>query len=695
MRHHIYTIAILLLCALLGSCSIKTRIKRADKKYAIGEYYDAAELYRAVYPRVSAKKERKLKGELAYKQAECYRILNHKRAANAYKNAIRYGYNDSIIHLHYAQVLHYQGDYKNAVKYYETHLQTYPNDYVAQAGLYACNQIKDWKKEKSRYVVKLSKEFNSKQSSSFAPAFIGTDADAIMFTSNLQQTKSNKKLKRKNPVTGTQTFNLYTSRQNAKGEWEEISLPEGIYNSDSESGESENDSTSSGKSNSAEFGVCSFTADGKTMYFTYSRPVNGQDLGTKIYSSTRTGGEWGEPQEIILFMDSSISVGHPSINATGDTLYFASDAPGYGGKDIWMAENIDGTWINVQNLGPQINTTADEMYPCIREDGILYFASNGHPGYGGLDIFKASPTERDTIFIYRDSTESSPLPIWDLFNLGTPFNSNNDDFGITFVGATENGYFSSNRGQKKGYDQIYSFVLPEMVIMVEGTVYDHLGDPIVEGTLRLVGNDGTNQKVQIRRDGTYSLKLQKGAQYAMLAFARGYLNQKQQISTTDLKDSHTFKQDFTLSPISKPVTMDNIFYEFGKWDLTPASTTGLEALVKLLNDNPNITIELSAHTDMVGDSTSNKVLSEKRAQSVVNYLISAGIEQERLTPIGYGENKPVVADNILHKKYSFIPEEQILDEAFISTLPQEQQDICNQINRRTEFKVLRTTYKLY
>lgn len=678
----------------LTSCGIKTRVKRADKKYEIGEYYDAADIYKSVYSRISSKTEKPLKAHVAFRQGECYRILNHQRAATCYQNAIRYRYPDSIAYLHLAQVLQYQGKYKEAAKNYQIYLEQHCNDYVARAGMMACSQYDTWRKNPGRYKVSLAKEFNQKRTSDFAPAYIGEDGDAIMFTSNRQEKTSSKKTKRGSPVTGAHTFNLYFSRKNANGQWEDITLPEGLYGNEDGESDNENDSTST-KSGTAELGVCCFTPDGKTMYFTYSQPVNGKDLGAHIYSSTRAGGEWGEPREVKIFADSSITVGHPSINQTGDTLYFASDAPGgYGGKDIWMAILDNGECVGTYNMGPQINTSADELYPCMRQDGVLFFSSNGHPGYGGLDIFKAEPTGKDTIYI-KDSVAMEPLPMWNLYNMAMPFNSRNDDFGLTFEGKTENGYFSSNRGQKKGYDEIYRFELPEMIFAVEGNVTDNNGDPIVDGTMRLVGNDGTNQKLQVKRDGTYRIRLKKDVNYVMLVTSRGYLNSKCELNTLGLKDSKTYTQNFTLAPISRPVTMDNIFYEFGKWTLTPASETGLQQLVKLLNDNPNITIELSAHTDLVGDSISNKILSEKRAQSVVDYLIKAGIEQQRLTPVGYGENKPVVADVNLHKQYDFIPIEQVLNEEFILSLPKEQQEICNQINRRTEFKVLKTTYKLY
>ena len=672
-------IYIYLLIALLGmtSCSINARIKKADRKYNIGEYYVASEMYRQIYRRISTK-DKALRADIAFKQAESQRILNNPRALSAYKNAIKYHYPDSIVFLHYAQALQYQGKYKDAIKQYEIYLEAHPQDYVAQAGRYGCMQVEEWKKQPSRYKVAPAKEFNEKRTSNFSPAFMTEDGDALVFTSNRQEKSTDKKKKvRTSPVTGVATFNLYSTRKNAAGEWEDIMLCEGLYEEEeSEEGEE----STQPKRGSAELGACCFSADGKTMYFTYSCPVNGQDLGAKIYTSTRASGEWGEGQELKLFADSSITVGHPALNSHGDTLYFVSDAPGgYGGKDIYMAILDGSEWGYIQNLGPQINTSADELFPYFRSDGRLYFSSNGHPGYGGLDLFYA---------VRRDS-------VWDLFNMGAPFNSINDDFGITFAGTTENGFFSSNRGQKRGYDLIYSFTLPAMEFIVAGKVVDTDGEAVADATIRLVGDDGTNVKAQVRRDGTYQLKLNKDTRYVMLATARGYLNTQQRLSTEGLTDSHSYTQDFSLALISKPVKMSNIFYEFGKWTLTQDSEQGLNELVKLLNDNPNITIELSAHTDMVGNNEANKQLSLRRAQSVVDYLIEHGIKSDRLTPVGYGEEKPVVVDEGLHKQYTFLPKEQTLDETFITTLSNEQQEICNSLNRRTEFRVLKTTYNLY
>ena len=684
----VYCLLSIVLC--LPSCSIQQRIKRADKKFAIGEYFAAADIYKQCYSRLSAKKDRELKGYVAYQQGECYRLINNPRAANAYQSALRckFQLQDSTVYLHNAQVLQYQGKYKEAAKNYELYLEAHPSDYVAQAGKYACMKIDEWKKEGSRYKVQEAKQFNAKRSSNFAPMFIGGQGDALMFTSNRQESKSKgkKTLKRPSNVTGQQLFQLYQTRKNAAGEWEEIVLAEGLYGAPEEEKEQENDSTGGGKAaGPAEIGVCCFTRDGRTMLFTYSKPVNGQDLGAKIYRSDRASGEWGEAQEVKIFADSSLTVGHPALNTTGDTLYFVSDAPGgVGGKDIWMAELDGSDWVNAHSLGAGINTTADEMYPYVHEDGTLYFASNGHPGYGGLDIYKAT----------IDTTVTDSV-VWEIYNMGPMFNGIGDDFGITFEGNTQNGFFSSNKGDKKGFDKIYHFWLPEMEFIVEGTVTDEQGNPLSEAQLRIVGSDGTNSKMNARRDGTYKIKLKREVKYVMLATARGHLNDKAKWDTKGLTDSKTYTMNFALNPISRPVKMENIFYEFGRWEITKASEAELAKLVKLLNDNPNITIELSAHTDMKGTDEFNNELSQKRAQSCCDFLLKQGIEKERLTPVGYGKTKPVIADKALNKQYPWIPVETVLDEAFIATLPADKQEICNQINRRTEFKVLKTTYKLY
>ncbi len=645
----------------LTSCGIKARIKKADKKYEIGEYYEAGDMYRSSYYRIPYK-ERKLRARVAFNQGECYRKINYYRAPAAYKNAIRNKYADSIVYLRHAQTLHYGGKYSEAAKQYEIYLEGHPDSREAKSGLLSCQNANKWGSYPSRYKISLVKEFDSKRASTFSPSYIGESANAIVFTSTRNgDTKSNKN----SSITGIGGNKLFTTRKNVAGKWEEIETVKGV-----------NDA-----STNVDQGVASFTADGRSMYFTRAQSVSGHDKGSEICVSERAGGEWSKPTPIALFKDSTISVGHPAISPDGQTLYFVSDAPkGQGGNDIWRASKTDDGWGMVTNLGPSINTACDEMFPTIRHDSTLYFSSAGHAGFGGLDIYKAIPTGELT---------------WQLINMGTPFNSSKDDFGITFAGESENGFFSSNRNDKKGLDKVWAFTLPDLVFALEGKVTDINGDTINNASICLVGNDGTNAKLRTKKDGSFRFKINPNVSYVMLGSSRGFLNQKQELIVKELNDSKTFKVDFTLSPVNRPVTMENVFYEFGKWDITPQSRTSLQGLVKLLNDNQNITIELSAHTDKVGNAKDNKELSEKRAQSVVAFLIESGIEAERLTSVGYGKDQPVVVDKAISKKYNFLKEGQTLDEAFIESLAPDQQEVANQINRRTEFKVLKTTYNLF
>jgi len=642
------------------SCGIGALIKKADARYEIGEYYTAGNLYKRVYSSLTSK-DKTQRGRIAFRQAECYRLTNQGRAEQAYLNAIRYNYPDSIVYLHFAQVLLQNGKYADALKNYQLFLTKDTSNLVAKNGIKSCTFMAEWKNVPSRYTVKRSAEFNLRRSTSFSPAFMGSNTDQIVFTSNRPFNK--KTAQKSSAITGLPNNDLFESRKNAAGKWGVPEILEGVINTVNDEG------------------ICSFSTDGKIMYYTRSPYVPDGVRGTDIMMANRAGGTWSTPQKIKIFKDSTISVAHPAISPDGQTLYFVSDSKrGMGGKDIWKATLTNGECKFIEDLGPEINTSGDEMFPSVRADGTLFFASNGLPGYGGLDLFKATPK--------KDGG-------WIVENMGAPINSPGDDFGITFSGTEEKGFFSSNRSETKGNDAVWSFVLPELAYGVEGKVVDEKGNPLPDAVIRLVSNTGVNVRVQTKKDGTYRIKLDKDMDCIMLAASRGYLNQKNKVTTQGLKDSKIFTVNFQLSAISKPVAIENIFYEFGKWDLTPASENGLQVLLKILKDNPNITIEISANTDYVGNNESNKLLSQKRAKSVVDYLISSGIPSDRLSSVGNGEEKPVVVDAQLAKKYPFLKENDVLTEIFVTKLTPDQQEIVNQINRRSEFRVVKTTYKLY
>lgn len=641
------------------SCGVKARIKKADKKFEIGEYFSAGEIYKSVYGKVPAN-DKPLRSRIAFQQGECNRLLNYYQAEKSYANAVKYGYSDSIVYLRYAQVLQRNGKYADAAKNYAIYLQDDSADVTAKEGAKLVELIEKLNSEPTGYKVKRADVFNVRRAYTFSPVFIGSDADMLFFTS----TRSiNKKVVLKNSaITGLPNNKIFFVRKNATGKWEKPEIIGSEVNT-----------------LSTDDGVCSFSPDGKVMYFTRARQQIDAATGTEIYSSTRAGGAWSEPKKIKFFADTTISVAHPAIAPDGETIYFVSDSPeGLGGKDIWKGKIEGDECKYIENPGKQINTSGDEMFPVVRQNGVLYFSSNGLPGYGGLDIFKAEKQKDET---------------WIVRNVGAPVNSQADDYGMTFENNLEKGYFTSNRGEVRGYDALWSFELTSNEYLLEGKVLDEQKNPISDAVIRLVSSTGMNARLLTKKDGSYRIKLEKDMDCVMMASARGYLNSENKLSTNGLKESKTFTIDFILPAIYKPIQLNNIFYEFGKWELTPASEKGLQMLLKVLKDNPNISIELSAHTDYVSNNAINKVLSEKRAKSVVDYLIAAGIASARLKPVGYGEEKPFVVDANVAKAYPFLKENDVLDETFILKLKPEQQELANQINRRTEFRVIKTNYK--
>ena len=646
--------------SLFFSCSLKDRLAKADRAYEGGIYFSAEKQYRSLSGRISSK-DKELKSLVYYRIGDCnQRLFNMRRAENYYLRAAKIGEGNSLLFLNLAKTQMTLGKYSQAQKNYEIFLQHNPLSKEAMDGLISARHAKELLSKPSRYKVVANSVINSRRSSQFSPAFIGTNGQTIAFTTNRNKSKK----QRKSDVTGKLNFDIYTTSKNRSQKWEKpqivdiLSLPE-------------------------DDGVCSFTSDGRTIYFTRTCANDSASRAVTIMTSNRQGGEWTEPQELSLFVDSSIMAAHPAISPEGDMLYFVSDdtihSGGLGGKDIYFTQKIDGGWSVPENLGPEINTSGNEMFPYVAYDGSLYFSSDGRQGFGGLDIYHAK----------KDSTGK-----WQVENMLNPINSPYDDFGITFEWDKPQGFFSSNRGNQKGLDNIYWFELPEITYFVEGKVTDENDQPL-DAIVKIVGNDGSIVKQRVKKDGSYRVKLSSSVDYVMLATHRGYLNSTHSISTLGVEDGKVFRGDFRLPSIFKPIKMENVFYEFGKWQVAKESETELLSLVKLLADNPNITIEISAHTDSVGSDRANQELSQKRANSVVQYLIKAGVESDRLQPKGYGESKPVVVDEVLSQKYDFLHEGDELTPSFIQSLPEDKRSLCNQINRRTEFRVLRTTYHLY
>jgi Outer membrane protein and related peptidoglycan-associated (lipo)proteins len=648
---------LILLFSLLSFFSCKTaKLSDAVEKEEKGEFYDAAQIYRRVYQKTSPKKT-VLRGTIAFHMAECNRKANSpQRAASAYQNAIRYQYTDSTA-LFYAALMNQKlGKYADAKKQYSTFLNLVPGHQLSLNGIIGCDSAPAWKKNPTLYTVRKMDKFNSREGE-FSPMLTGENYDQIIINSSRKDATGDTK----SAITGVKNNDFFLIKKDEQGQWQKPVLIEGSINTDFDEG------------------AASFSPDGTSLYYTYCSEDEEYPRTSEIHVSARSGAQWSAGQKLEIFRDSLSMAAHPAVSPD-NYLYFVSDKiGGYGGKDIWrISINEIGSALP-ENLGPGINTPGDEMFPYVREDGTLYFSSDGHPGMGGLDLFKA---------VYGKET-------WTIENLKSPINSNGDDFGITFEGMRERGFFSSNRNDGRGADHIYYFEYPETILTIEGWVLDKDEEEIDNATVRIVGKDGIDQRIFARKDGTYTAEAIAGMEYVFLGSAPGYLNQKQTLTVPLQEKSEVFYVDFYLPSISKPVLIENIFYEFDKATLLPESKEALDEMIRMLEDNPNVTIELSAHADRKGSEEYNMNLSQRRAQSVVDYLIRGGIEKERLTAVGYGKSQPKTVTKNLANRLEFLPEGQILDEEFISTLTPEQQEEADQINRRTEFKVLRTNYKLF
>jgi len=578
-------------------------------------------------------------------------------------NALRYDYPDSIVSLRLGQMYQKSGKYMDAIRHYNDFLLLNPESQLALNGIKGSELAPQWKQNPNRYIVKRMEKFNSRRGE-FCPMLYGEKYDQLYFTSSRTPKGANKdKDETISAITGQRNNDFFLVKQDEQGNWlAPVELEDEVNTEFDE-------------------GTPSFSKDGNTMYYTYCAQDPEGPRTSEIYVSTRSSAKWGKGTRASIVKDSVTALGHPAVSPDGKYLYYVSDAVGgFGGKDIFRSRLVGNDFGPMENLGPDINTPGDEMFPYVRDSVTLYFASNGHPGMGGLDLFKAT----------QDSTGK-----WHVENLKAPINSMGDDFGITFEGDKEKGFFSSNRNDARGYDHLYSFELPIITIFIEGIVSDVDENPIEDATVRIVGKDGLNEKVLAKKDGTYRVELERDIRYVMMASARGYLNQNFELKTGPEEKNETYIVDFYLSPISKPVVIENIFYDFDKATLRPESQKALDEMIKMLNDNPNVTIELGAHTDRKGSDQYNERLAQRRAQSVVDYLIAGGIEKERLEAKGYGESVPKVINKKMAKNYDFLNEGDVLTEEFILTLTPEQQEIADQINRRTEFKVLRTNYNLF
>jgi peptidoglycan-associated lipoprotein len=632
----------------------KSKDHRANAAYEAGEYYEAIDLFKNAYNKI---KDRSKRSEIVFKIAECYRILREARKAEVwYRKAINLDFQDPVIYLRYAEMLMMNENYDEAAEQFKKYKELVPADPRAENGIRSCQLAVEWLENPIGYEVEEMRYFNSRERD-FSPAFGEEDYATVFFTS----TRDDATGKELHGATGENFTDIFVSRQDRKGKWSTpIPLGEEF-------------------SSEADDGTPNVSHDFMTLYFTRCPKGKNEQLGCQIFSSRRSGAEWSAPDKLDITSD-SIVVAHPAISPDNLSLYFVSDMSGsVGGKDIWKITraNEGDEWSEPENLGQDINTPGDEMFPYVHADGTLYFSSDGHIGMGGLDIYKAS---------LGDNAR------WTVENLRAPVNSPDDDFGIVFENDAERGFFSSSR-KGRGNDELYSFFLPPLKFNITGVVKDEKTDRVIPGaTVKSIGSDGITIETETNNDGSFRFMLQPNTDYVFIASSERYLNGKERETTKGREKSTDFQATIYLSPVDQVIEIPNIFYDFARWDLRPESMVSLDNLVETLNDNPNVTIELMSHTDSRGTDQDNMVLSQRRAQSVVDYLISKGIASERLQAKGYGESQPKVVDEQIAEEYPFLNIGQELTEEFIESLPEDQQEQAHQVNRRTEFKVLRTDY---
>jgi len=633
----------------------KDKDYKANAAFNAGGYYEAIDLYKNAYNKI---RDRNKKNEIVFKIAECYRIIGESKKAEVwYRKVINRDLQNPIIYLRYGEMLMISENYGEAAEQFKRYKEFVPDDPRGETGLRSCQIAAQWIENPTNYVVDEMRFFNSRQRD-FSPAFAEDDYNTLLFTSDREGATG----KSTHEATGENFTDIFVSRMDRKGKW---SVPVPV----SEDLSSESDD-----------GTPNVSHDFSTLYFTRCPKGKNENLGCQIFSSRKSGLDWSNPEKLKITED-SVVIAHPAISEDNLTLYFVSNLPGgYGGKDIWKITrpNEGGEWSSPVNLGDDINTPGDEMFPYIHADGSLYYSSDGRIGLGGLDIFKAVLMETGR---------------WTVENLRPPINSSSDDFSIVFENETERGYFSSNR-KGRGNDEIYSFYLPPLKFNISGIVRDDKSNLILKGTtVKSIGSDGITVEAVTGDEGTFRFMLNPNTDYVFIASKEGYLSGKERETTKGLEKSADFNTVIYLSAVDQVIELPNIFYDFAKWDLRPESMVSLDRLVETLNDNPNVTIELMSHTDSRGTDEDNIILSQRRAQSVVDYLISKGIAPDRLQAKGYGEAVPKEVDEKITQEYNFLKVGQVLTEEFINALSSvEQQEKAHQVNRRTEFKVLRTDY---
>ena len=667
--------------------------KRADEYFDSKEYTVAIDAYAKAY---SKEKSREQKQRISYNMAECYRFTGQcKRAASYYQRAQKLGYG-ALAALGYAEMLQCQGEYEDAIVAFEEYKKLVPSDPRAEVGITSCQQAAKWTDQGSLFALDNAKDLNSKKSD-YAIAYAGKRGkeDLTLMISSMRDDATGKK---EDGWTGQRFSDIFVIEGQKKKAKKKKKGKEANANDEILWGDLE---PMSDVINTKDHeGVLTFDSRGKTMYFTKCIKVKNMKMGCGIYTTKKIGQDWANPEPVIIALDSGASVGHPALSPNDQTLYFAGEiAGGKGGKDIYMTtyDRRKREWKTPTPLN--INTRGDELYPYIHGDGFMYFSSNGRAGMGGFDC-------------YRVKLDETGLPIGDVENMLSPINSEGDDIALRWVPGnnTKNGFVVSNRKGTRGEHDIWYVTEWEKQFEVLGKVVSTKnGKPIKDVSITVSDKEGNSFVVKSDASGNFAIekgKLEENKSYKLNMSRKKFLNAIGDVSTEGLslndyskiKEERQYVKSFSLTlkmdPIEVPIVLPNVFFDLAKWELREESKVALDTVYNILRRNPTITIGLRSHTDYRDSDASNDALSLKRAQSCVNYLIEKGIASDRLTAVGMGEKEPftIPAEYKGYGSDKFTSGDR-LTESFIRKLgSKDDQEIANQINRRTDFKVLSDEY---
>lgn len=626
--------SIVLFCVLVSGLSVvpmrtKAQLSSGDKAFAVQNYYLAIDSYK------KAIKSKERKAVATFKIAECYRLMNDNKLAESwYARAIKAGYQEAELYLNYAGVLRGMEKYDDAIEQYNAYLGLNPGDTRAKWLLESCKLAKTWMNTPSRYEVNNMKVFNSRQSD-YGLALYKNNGVII---SSTREDATGKKLYGR---IGEDFSDLFESNVDRRGKWSKLQVLQGGVNT------------------SFNEGTAAVNRTGTIMYFTRCSSKTGE---CKIYFSRKTGQKWSDAELIKLFGD-TVNVGQPSLSKDQKKLFFVADnAPGgQGGKDIWFINKGRGdTWEEPINLGPQVNTEFDEMFPYAHEDdNTLYFASDGHPGMGGLDIFYSEGSGTEW---------SQPV------NMKFPINSGADDFAFIANVRKDKGFLSTNRPGGRGSDDIWQWVLTPLQFNLSGQVYDDSTRRALSGAevkLIFVEDKSYIEAITDNR-GMYTFKLREGVDYKIEVTRKEYFGEDTTLTTKGFETSNDFVINIPLKAVPiEEVTLNDILYDFNSDKLTPTSKENLKVLIAMMKKSENLIIAINSHTDSRGSDEYNLDLSQRRAQSVVNYLIENGIDSARLQAKGFGET-------------------QLLNRCKNGVNCSDEE---HQLNRRTTFKVVSTDFK--